>query len=209
MTAPANHDALRVWPRALEWLALVFLPPVVWFACYVVLGIVLQPGQDDHAALGFVMRVATWVAIPLSFVVVGWTAWRIGQNAYWRLDADGITQGKWSPQRYAFAEIEALFVGLPDEMSGVGAGMARIPTANMAVAVDKIRAWRRDALVLRLRDRRLLVVGLGAAHFRGGAQFRAALAQRLAPLTVTHEHYTGEERHALAHHMVASKLVRY
>lgn len=200
---------VSVRPRALEWIALVLVPFVVWFACYVLLGIVLRPAEGDDAALGFVMRTATWVALPLSIAVVGWSVWRIGQNAYWRLDADGITQGRWSPQRYPLADVEALFVGLPDEMSGVGAGLARIPTANMAVAVDKIRAWRRDALVLRLRDRRLLVLGLGAAHFRGGAQFREALATRLAALGRGHEHYTGEERNALAHHMVASKLVRY
>lgn len=62
--------------------------------------------------------------------------------------------------------------------------------------------------MLRLRERRLLVIGLAGAHFRGGAALRDALIERLAAVRADATHYTGEERHVLAAHFVSSQLVK-
>lgn len=207
MTSPTP---LTVRPRRLEWAVLIVLvPPVCWFACYVLLGIVVRPAEGDAAALAAMARLALWVAIPGSLLAVGWSAWRMGERAYWRLDEAGITQGRWRPRQYRWTEIEALFEGLPDEMSGVGATMARVPMAATAMAVGQIRSWRQSALVLRLTGRRLLLLGLGGKQFVGGPAFRAALQARLTPQTLTHDRYTAEERRALAAHFVTSQLLRY
>ena len=194
-----DEQAITVKPRLLEWLTLPLVVPAVLFASYIFLSMIF--GEPQFA-------LALRVGIPLSVVLVGWAIWRIGQTSYWRLDDEAIAWGRWSPRRVLWKEIEALFIGMPDEMSGVGATMARLPIAGAAESVGQIRAWRRSALVLRLRGRRLLVIGLAGAHFRGGAAFRDRLVARLAPLTVDASGYTGEERHALAAHFVSSRLVR-
>ena len=207
MTSPTIS---KVRPRFLEWAVLIVLvPPVCWFACYVLLGIVMRPVEGDGAALAAVARLALWIAIPGSLLLVGWSAWRMGQRAYWRLDEQGLTQGRWRPAHYAWSEIEALFEGLPDEMSGVGATMARVPMAATAMAVGHIRSWRQSALVLRLTGRRLLLLGLGGKQFVGGPAFRAAVQARLTSQTLKHDHYTAEERRALAAHFVTSQLLHF
>ncbi len=199
MGANEDEQVTTVKPRLLEWLTLPLIVPAVLFVTYVFVSMV---GVGAQPAL------AVWIGLPLAVAIIGLAIWRIGQQSYWRLDREAITWGRWAPRRVLLAEVEALFVGMPDEMSGLGATMARLPVAGAAASVAQIRAWRQSALVLRLRDRRLLVLGLGAAHFRGGAAFRARLESRLASQRRDATHYTGEERHALAAHFVASRLIR-
>lgn len=188
-----------VRPRLVEWLSLPLIVPAVVFGVYILASMV---GVGAQPAL------AVWIGLPLSVVLIGGAIWRIGQQSYWQLDGEGITWGRWSPTRVLWPEIEALFIGMPDEMSGVGATLARLPVVGAAQSVAQIRAWRQTALVLRLRGRRLLVIGLGGVHFRGGAVLRDRLRARLAALTVDPTQYTGEERHALAAHFVSSQLIR-
>lgn len=124
---------MTVRPRLLEWLSVPLIVPAVLFGVYVLASTIA--GEPQYA-------LSLWLGVPLSVLLVGWTIWRTGQHSYWRLDDTSLAWGLWSPQRIALADVEALFVSMPDEMSGVGSAMARVPVLGAAQSVALIRSWR-------------------------------------------------------------------
>jgi hypothetical protein len=167
------------------------------FGANVVVGIAAgMPAQQDAAGWSRHWHNVILVGAIASVVALVLSVRMLLMKRYWYLDDEGFTRGRIAPVRVRFDEIESFVRGMPDALPFILRALGKVPTGAVQGSMDAIVAWRRNAIVLRLRGRRLMPIGLGTLTVDGGAAFREGLLARIDGRES--ESYAPEEVAALA-----------